>query len=118
MPFEESHDNQFKGWWIPAEVVCLFQEGEITAKEMALLATIDGFVAHGKYGKGVACFASNKALGRYTNCEERNIQVMLSKLKSMGLVRELGFDGRKRYLDTKWSPADYIYTKSCMGEAQ
>lgn len=96
------YDNQFTGWWIPADIVEMFQEGEISARELLLLATIDGLVKHGK--RGLGCFASNETLAKMMHLKNPiTVANMIVRLKRMGLLRLVKFDGRRRYLETKWS---------------
>lgn len=99
----EQHDPQFTGWFIPVEIVHLFWERKITADEMLLLATVDSFVKRGK--ASVGCFASDDYLGRKMNMAPRSIRRALSKLRKLKLIRTICFDGRKRYMETKWSRA-------------
>lgn len=100
----EHHENQFTGWWTPAEIVVLFQTGKINAKELILLNTIDGLVK--RTGGHVGCYASNGYLAKIVHVkDERTVRRMISKLKDMGLLIQIDFDGRKRYLETVWSRA-------------
>ena len=72
--------GKFKGWFIPADMVDLFQEGRITLKEMVLLAIIDSLVT----AKGEGCFASNAYLGKKMCLGRDSIQKMISNLKKQG----------------------------------
>lgn len=100
----EHHELKFKGWWIPAPVVYLFKRGKLNAKEIMLLAMIDSLVEHKPNGSVIGCFASNRWLANNMNISDATwISKLISKFKKMGLVEEHFFDGRKRYLFTKWS---------------
>jgi len=90
--------EKFRGWFIPAEVVELFQSGKISARETLLLATIDSLVSKDK-----GCFASNEYLAKKLRIEPDTISRAVTKLKRLGLVRQVGFDGRRRILETCWS---------------
>lgn len=93
----ESRVNQeFRGTWLPKHIHELFDEGKISALETMLLSTIDSF--SGDDG----CFASNQFLADRMSTTDRHIRRMVSKMKGMGLVVQTAFDGRKRYLKTKW----------------
>jgi hypothetical protein len=93
--------KKFKGWFIPANIVRLFEEDRITARELLLLATIDSLV---DTELGIPCYASNKWLGEKIHVrDDRTIRGMIGKLKDLGVLAEVEFDGRKRFLETAWS---------------
>lgn len=94
----EHHEHQFRGVWIPADVMAKAAAGEINAGDMLLLAIIDSLVAPDK-----GCYASNTYLANRTGRSERRVRVSISKLKDMGLLKQVGFDGKRRYLETAWS---------------
>ncbi len=94
----ESHEKQFKGWFIPVHVVELFESKIINAKELILLATIDGL---SRLGQG--CFASNKYLGDKVGISESRSRAMISHMKELKLIQQIKFDGRHRWLETYWS---------------
>lgn len=91
----------FTGWFIPAHVVALTEDGTLNIKEAVLLAIIDSF-ARGPRG----CFASNKYLGQKLQVGADRIKQMVSKLVKLGLVFQSDFDGRSRKLDVYWSSPD------------
>ena len=95
---EEYHENKFTGWFIPREIVELFENGTLSAKEVLLLAKIDG-LSHTEKG----CFASNEYLGKCINMSTNTARRCIRKLRDMGLVVDVDFDGRKRYLKTVWT---------------
>lgn len=94
----ELHEKQFRGYWIPAYVVELFEQDTINAKELILLSVIDSLA---KTNEG--CFASNKYLGEKIKVSGDRTQRMIAHLRELRLISELAFDGRKRYLETYWS---------------
>ena len=94
-----THNKQFRGWFIPVDIIDLFDDAKITAKEMLLLSLIDSLVS----AKGEGCFASNEYLGNKLQLGGDRIQRMVSNLKKLGLVKQVKFDGRKRYLETVFS---------------
>jgi hypothetical protein len=89
---------QFRGWWIPVAVVRLLESGAINPTETILLGMIDGLVSEDR-----GCFATNAYLAEKLNLKPRRVQVMLAKLKDLGLIRVVGQDARRRYLETCWS---------------
>lgn len=94
----EEHTPQFRGCWLPADILQLFEQGAISAKEMVLLAMVDSLVA-----PDTGCYASNAYLGARLHCGPDQVRRMVSKLRGMGLLVDVGFDGKKRYLETAWS---------------
>lgn len=93
---------QFRGWFIPAEIIAIWQKREITDKELLLLAIIDSLVKFGDKHRG--CFASNEYLAKQIGLRHpRSVSNLISSLCGMGLLREVSFDGRRRYLETAWS---------------
>ena len=98
MAMEEKHDKQFRGCWIPAEVIKLFEKGSINSSEVMLLITIDSLVSEDK-----GCFASNEYLGKKVGLSERQVQNMLSKLVEIGLIIRTIIDQNQRHLETPWS---------------
>lgn len=77
----ENHKPQFRGWWIPRYVVDVFQEGKISAKELILLATVDGLTQ-----KTRGCFASNEFLASLIHVTERRLIQMITELEDRGLL--------------------------------
>jgi hypothetical protein len=69
-----------------------------------LVATIDSLV--GRLG----CFASNKYLGKLLRVSDTHIAHMIGTLRGFNLIRIVKFDGRKRYLDTKWHRVEQHFT--------
>lgn len=95
--------EQFTGWWIPADIVDIFQRGKINATDLVLLATIDSLVKRGR-GRGLGCFASNAYLAEKIGSKNPgSVSNMISKLIKLKLLRAYGNNGRGRYLETKWS---------------
>ena len=93
--------DQFTGWFIPDEIVKLLDEKKIDAEEMILLAMVNGLVS-----KDRGCFASNEYLADRLNVSTRKISDSISKFSKAKLVIQVFFDGRKRYLETKWRKID------------
>lgn len=89
----------YSGVWIPSIVTDLLQQKRINGRELSLIIVISRFVNT----SGKDCFASNKYLGEMIGVKQSQIKVMLNNLKSIGLIIQTRFDGRKRYLTTVWS---------------
>ena len=93
--------QEFRGIWIPAKVWFLFLKKEISASELHLLATIDALVTE-EHG----CYASNKYLGKILGIRPDYVARLIGKLKAKQLIKQVRFDGRRRYLETEWSRVD------------
>lgn len=94
----ETHERKFTGWFIPVHIVDLYDADELTLKEAILLAIIDS-LSHPEKG----CFASNEYLGKRIKLIATEVSRVISKLKKMGLLVQISFDGRRRYLKTIWT---------------
>lgn len=94
----EAPRESFRGVFIPVQVLRLFQSGEISANMLMLLITIDSLVDETE-----GCWASNEYLGKKTHLEEGTVANMICKAKKMGLLRQVRFDGKYRYLETAWT---------------
>lgn len=94
----ENHKQQFRGVWIPAEIFTLLEQGTINCQEVLLLAIIDSLVSPDK-----GCWATNKYLGERIGVGADRIVRMVSHLRELDLLKQVGFDGKRRYLETAWS---------------
>lgn len=97
----------FKGIWIPSE---LWFDQRLTPDEKVFVAEIDSLDEPFRH-----CYASNAYFASFFQCKERKIQDMLSKLKKLGFVEEVSFDGRVRKLKSNLKT---IYTKFSTPGAQ
>ena len=95
----EEKNRDFKGVWIPKEIYLL--EG-LSWTEKILLVEIDSLDNSG------GCYASNEYFAKFLGKSSNQISVSIAKLKKLGLIVDLSFDGRKRYISVK---ADYGKTQ-------
>ena len=84
----ETNDKVFRGVWIPVEV---WEAHSLSWMEKCLWAEISSLGTEEK-----PCFASNAYLAKIFNSTESSISNMISKLKSLGMIRHLSYDGRNR----------------------
>ena len=84
-------DRDFKGIWIPKEI---WLTPELNYFEKILFAEIDSLDGEKN------CFASNEYFAEFFNCRVETISRAISKLKELGYISEVGFDGRKGYLQS------------------
>ena len=102
---EERHERGFTGVWVPWFLFDLLDQGTLNARDLLMLCTIASFCKHGK------CFASNAYLGRCIGVSASRANSIISKLKKLKLIEQVGFDGRRRtlkicYDENKISPVD------------
>jgi len=81
----------FKGVWISKEI---WLSEEITWMEKCLLADIDAL----DDGTDRACYASNEYFAEKFRSSPASIANQISKLRKLGFVETVGFDGRERSL--------------------
>tara|TARA_R110000744_G_scaffold373326_1_gene485415 strand:+ start:35 stop:952 length:918 start_codon:yes stop_codon:yes gene_type:complete len=81
-------ERGFKGIWIPKD---LWLTRELNAQEKCLVAEIDSLDCSEKH-----CYASDDYLMEFIGCSRPTLQRMLKKLKDLGYITVVSFDGRKR----------------------
>src|SRR5215510_1550926 len=83
---------RFTGIFIPREIL---EKEELTFFEMMLLSWIDALYCEQHGG----CFASNEYLGKkLRGAKENTIAKSLTRLRKLGLIEDISFDGRKRVI--------------------
>ncbi|MBN2416796.1 helix-turn-helix domain-containing protein [bacterium] len=78
-----------KGLWIDQEILNV---EELQPIDRLLLAKILSYLDKGE------CYASNQYLGKYFHVSPSTISNSIKRLKKHNLIRQVGFDGHKRYL--------------------
>ena len=86
----ENTSRAFKGIWIPAEI---WEHPNLSIEDKVLWAEIDS-LDH----KKTHCTASNDYLCKFFGWKIRTLQRALSKLKSLGLIEQVSYDGRVRVI--------------------
>ena len=81
-----------KGIWIPIEI---WQDRTLSWNEKILLMEIDSFTS-----RGHECYISNEYIAELLGVTDRCARKYLSHLKDVGYLREVRFDGRKRYVES------------------
>ena len=82
-------ERGFKGIWISAEV---WLDERLTALDKMILAEITSL------DTGEGCYASNKYLAEFCGCKEIKVSNSVTKLKEIGYLELVKFDGRQRIL--------------------
>lgn len=96
----EEQKREFRGVWIPKEI---YLSKELSWTEKILFVEIDSL------DNEDGCYSRNDYFAKFLGVSETHVSRMISKLKSMGLIRVESFDGRTRILHSnlKLSKADY-----------
>lgn len=83
--------RKFKGIWIEKAI---WLRKDLSANEKVLWAEIDSLDDEEMGG----CFASNKYLCEFLQVQERTLQILLARLKRLGLIQDVKTNGRTRIL--------------------
>lgn len=83
------YERDFKGVFIPKEI---WLNEDLTASEKMLFAEIDSL--DGEEG----CYATNEYLATFCGISESLVSKAISKLKKMGYIEQVNFNGRNRVL--------------------
>jgi hypothetical protein len=84
----EKNEKVFRGVWIPAEI---WEAHILSWMEKCLWAEISSLGTEEK-----PCFASNAFLAKKFNSTESSISNMISRLRSLNMVKQVSYDGRSR----------------------
>jgi hypothetical protein len=103
---ETSFPRSFKGIWIPKE---LWFDDRLTPEEKIFMAEIDSLDGDKKH-----CYASNDYFAHFFKCQERKVQCMLAKLKKMGFIEYVAFDGRTRRIKSNLKTVYTLFNTSDM----
>lgn len=100
-------DRDFKGVWIPKEI---WLNEELTMLEKVIFVEIDSLDGPDH------CYASNEYFATFCNCSESKVSKAIKKLKELGMIEEIAFDGRHRKLRVVKSAMQD--SKKCYSESQ
>jgi hypothetical protein len=82
-------ERDFKGVWIPKEI---WLNEELTMLDKVILVEIDSL------DNNEGCVASNEYLCNFCQCSQQKLSTSITKLKELGFVEFVSFDGRKRVM--------------------
>lgn len=100
-------NRDFKGVWIPKEI---WLNEELTMLEKVIFVEIDSLDGQDH------CYASNEYFATFCNCSESKVSKAIKKLKDLGMIEEIAFDGRHRKLRVVKN--DKQSSKKCYPESQ
>lgn len=87
-------ERDFKGIWIPKEI---WLNKDLSPLEKIILAEIDSLDTEEYDG----CIAGNEYLAEFCQCSTNKVALAVSKLKEMGFIELVSFDGRTRKLKSR-----------------
>lgn len=99
--------RDFKGVWIPKEI---WLNEELTMLEKVIFVEIDSLDGPEH------CYASNEYFATFCNCSESKVSKAIKKLKELGMIEEVSFDGRHRKLRVVKNATES--SKKCYPESQ
>jgi hypothetical protein len=99
---DERHEFQFAGIWLPRHVMEMVAARRLNPTDIILYAMIAAL--QGKRG----CWATNEYLAGTCEVHLRKVQESLAKMKELGLVQQVHFDGRRRYLKVVAEGGDIV----------
>ena len=102
-----TENRDFKGVWIPKEI---WLNEELTMLEKVIFVEIDSLDGPDH------CYASNEYFATFCNCSESKVSKAIKKLKELGMIEEVSFDGRHRKLKVVKSAMQG--SKKCYSESQ
>ena len=93
----------FTGVWIPKEI---YLNKNLTWTDKILFVEIQSL------DRGDGCYASNEYLADFLNVKPQRITDGIAKLKKLGLIQSISFDGRKRVLKAVENIKEVLKKKS------
>lgn len=93
MSENKEQNPRFTGVFIPVEILMM---NELSSTDIILLSWIDALDdTKNKHG---GCYASNQYLASIMHITEKRVQIIISKLKDLKLIKQISFNGRIRVL--------------------
>jgi len=92
----ERHEAQFRGVWIPAEVMMALGAGTLTPNDVLLLAIVDMFCKHGS-----GCWASNGFLAQRLGVSGEWVRRSVVKMEALGFLKR-AYQGTSRFIRCAW----------------
>lgn len=84
--------RDFKGIWIPKEI---WLNDNLTMLDKVILVEIDSL------DNEEGCTATNEYLCDFCQCSQQKLSMSISKLKELGLIDIVSFDGRRRVIKSQ-----------------
>lgn len=94
---QTSEKRQFLGVWIPRDI---YLDKRLNWTDKILLIEIESL------DNERGCFASNDYFADFLGVSKTTISISVSKLKELGFVEQVSFDGRTRILKADFKDSD------------
>lgn len=82
-------NRRFEGVWIPTQI---WNDKNLNALEKCILMEIH-YLDNQEH-----CFASNEYFAEFCGCSDTKVTQTIKKLKELGYIEQVSFDGRVRVL--------------------
>lgn len=92
-------NRDFKGIWIPREIWL----SKLSCIEKCVWAEIHSLFDRDRGG----CYASNEYLCEFFGLKDRRLREIIYKLRDLGWIQEVSFDGRNRVIKAVVPPEDF-----------
>lgn len=103
---ETEPEFHFPGVYLPPKIFHMLTEGELSGKDLALLAIIRALTKYGKKKMEEGCWATNAYFAKFLNVTQIRISQIISKLKELGLLKvyeaKKGMQPNWRFLYVVW----------------
>ncbi len=94
---QTNEKRQFLGIWIPRDI---YLNKKLSWTDKILLVEIESL------DNERGCFASNDYFAEFLSCTTTTISTSISKLKKLGYVKQVSFDGRTRVLKAEFKKVE------------
>tara|TARA_R100001443_G_scaffold115293_2_gene132729 strand:- start:218 stop:1348 length:1131 start_codon:yes stop_codon:yes gene_type:complete len=94
---QTNEKRQFLGIWIPRDI---YLNKKLSWTDKILLVEIESL------DNERGCFASNDYFAEFLSCTTTTISTSISKLKKLGYVKQISFDGRTRVLKAEFKKVE------------
>lgn len=93
-----SYNPKFRGVWVPADIWSQVIRKELNPTDLMVLMLVDSLV-----GERNGCTATNAYMAEELGYSKQRISKVITKLKRMGLVRDVNEGDDPRVLEAAWS---------------
>ena len=102
-------NRQFLGIWIPREI---YLNHDLSWTDKILVIEINSL------DNERGCFASNDYFAEFLGVTKTTISTSISKLKKLGFIEQISFDGRTRILKAAFNNSEKQHTRKLKGSVQ
>jgi DNA-binding transcriptional regulator GbsR (MarR family) len=106
---QTNENRKFLGIWIPKEI---YLNNDLSWTDKILVIEILSL------DNERGCFASNDYFAEFLGVTKTTISTSISKLKELGFIEQISFDGRTRILKAVYKKIDNPHTRKLKGRIQ